>query len=150
MKILIPIDDSQFAEMAVNVLVTQMKTAGAEVRLLHVLDPWPVALAKTMGSEEFPNFTMARMALRQEAERFLARTVDKLNSAGFEASYSLDEGDGDAREIILNYAERWPADLIVLGSHGRKGLQRFLLGSVSEAVARHARCTVEIVRPRPA
>lgn len=46
----------------------------------------------------------------------------------------------------LEQASKWGADLIVLGSHGRKGLKHFLLGSVSETVARHAICSVEIVR----
>jgi nucleotide-binding universal stress UspA family protein len=53
---------------------------------------------------------------------------------------------GGAKEVILDEAERWGADLIVVGSHGHHGLRRFLLGSVSRAVASHARCSVEIVR----
>ena len=57
---------------------------------------------------------------------------------------------GDAKSRILDVAEEWHADLIVLGSHGRKGVNRFLMGSVSEAVARHACCSVEIVRVCPA
>jgi nucleotide-binding universal stress UspA family protein len=50
--------------------------------------------------------------------------------------------------VILDDAEKWPADLIVLGSHGLKGLNRFLLGSVSDAVSRHAACSVQVVRVR--
>ena len=57
--------------------------------------------------------------------------------------------NGSAREVILDEAERWYADLIVLGSHGYSGWQRFLLGSVSHAVATHAHCSVEIVRQKP-
>jgi nucleotide-binding universal stress UspA family protein len=52
---------------------------------------------------------------------------------------------GDPRTIILDVAQAWPADLIVLGSHGRRGLDRFLMGSVSEAVAVHAHCSVEVI-----
>ena len=50
------------------------------------------------------------------------------------------------QELILNEASAWGADLIVVGSHGRQGASRFLLGSVSEPVAFHANCSVEIVR----
>jgi nucleotide-binding universal stress UspA family protein len=50
--------------------------------------------------------------------------------------------------VILEEAERWDADLIVLGSHGYGLWQRFLLGSVSQAVVSHARCSVEVVRLR--
>jgi nucleotide-binding universal stress UspA family protein len=57
--------------------------------------------------------------------------------------------NGHAKEVILDEAEKWGADLIVLGSHGYSGWQRFLLGSVSNAVATHAHCSVEIVRQKP-
>ena len=50
------------------------------------------------------------------------------------------------KKIILDEAGQWGADLIFAGSHGRRGLDRFLLGSVSEAVALHAPCSVEVVR----
>ena len=53
---------------------------------------------------------------------------------------------GEPRTVILDTAKTWRADLIVLGSHGRRGMDRFLLGSVSEAVAIHAHCSVEIIR----
>jgi nucleotide-binding universal stress UspA family protein len=53
---------------------------------------------------------------------------------------------GEPRTMILDTAKTWGADLIVLGSHGRRGMDRFLMGSVSEAVAIHAHCSVEVVR----
>jgi nucleotide-binding universal stress UspA family protein len=56
---------------------------------------------------------------------------------------------GEPRAVILDTAKAWGADLIVLGSHGRRGLDRFLLGSVSEAVAIHANCSVQVVRACP-
>lgn len=149
MNILVAIDDLNFAEAAAHVLIAQTKTANTEIRLLHVLDLYPAALAEKMGSEEYPNFILARVAMREEASRFLAQTAEKLRTAGFQTSYSLEEDGRDTREIILDYAEQWPADLVLLGSHGRKGLKRFLLGSVSEAVIRHAPCAVEIVRIPP-
>jgi nucleotide-binding universal stress UspA family protein len=53
---------------------------------------------------------------------------------------------GNPKEVILEEAEKWNADLIVVGSHGRRGFKRFLLGSVSEAVAMNAHCSVVVVR----
>jgi len=53
---------------------------------------------------------------------------------------------GYAKRVILDEAEQWGANLIVLGSHGYSGFKRLLLGSVSQAVATHAKCSVEIVR----
>jgi nucleotide-binding universal stress UspA family protein len=59
---------------------------------------------------------------------------------------SQDIPKGNPRSVILDEAEAWGADLIVLGSHGYTGLKRVLLGSVSQAIAAHAKCSVEIVR----
>lgn len=146
MRILIAVDDSEFCLEATNRLIAEVRSNGTEVRLLHVLESFPVALAEAMGGKNVPDFTAARLRLRAEAETFLRLATDKLRSAGFEASYFLEEGD--PREIILDYAEHWAADSIVVGSHVRKGINRFLMGSVSEAVARYARCSVQIIRIR--
>jgi iron-sulfur cluster assembly accessory protein len=70
--------------------------------------------------------------------------IETLEAAGFRVNTSVKEGD--ARSQILEFAAAWRPDVIVVGSHGRKGAKRFLLGSVSEAVARHAHCSVQIVR----
>jgi nucleotide-binding universal stress UspA family protein len=56
---------------------------------------------------------------------------------------------GDPRTLILDAAQAWHADLIVLGSHGRRGLDRFLMGSVAESVAIHSHCSVEVIRSTP-
>ena len=74
----------------------------------------------------------------------MATATVKIREAGFQVDTAVYEGA--ARAEILDASAQWHADLIVVGSHGRKGLDRFLLGSVSEFVARHAPCSVEIVR----
>ncbi len=66
MNILVAIDDSKFSEAAANAVIAQVKTNGTEVRLLHVLDPFPVALAEKMGSKDFPDFAGARLKLRDQ------------------------------------------------------------------------------------
>src|ERR1019366_9142858 len=108
------------------------------------VEPFPERLAKRRGSRQSPDFVAARVEQRKLAEELLSRGTEKLRSAGFKVTSSVEEGD--ARDAILNHSETWRADLIMVGSHGRTGLDRFLMGSVSEAVARHARCSVEIVR----
>jgi nucleotide-binding universal stress UspA family protein len=147
MKILLAVHDDNFARELVHAMIAQVRTQGAEIRVLHILEEFPRALAEKLGSSVFPDFTRARIELRNQANEFLGRSVATLRSAGFEASYFLEE-DGDAQEGILNEAERWGADLIFVGSHGRKGIRRFLMGSTSEAVARYALCSVQIVRVR--
>ena len=70
-----------------------------------------------------------------------------LRSKGLKVTTTVEQGDPKSK--IIEAASKWHADLIVVGSHGRKGLEHFLLGSVSDAVARHAGCSVEIVRIPP-
>jgi len=81
---------------------------------------------------------------KKPARELVERIAKELRAAGFQASTAIEVGD--IRESIIDSAAEWRADLIVVGSHGQRGIQRFLLGSVAEFVARHARCSVEIVR----
>jgi nucleotide-binding universal stress UspA family protein len=148
MRILLAVDDSKCSRAATNTLIAQAKTEITEICVLHVFEAFPAGLARRMGSRESPDFVAARFEQRKRAKELLARAAEKLRSAGFKVTTSIEEGD--ARNVILDYAETWRADLIVVGSHGRDGLGRFLMGSVSDAVARHARRSVEIVRPRTA
>jgi nucleotide-binding universal stress UspA family protein len=147
MRILVALDDSKCSAGATDALIAQIKTKGTEVRLLHVVETFPARLARRMGSRESPDFVAARMAQRKDGEELLARAAEKLRTAGFKVSSLVKEGD--PRDVILNHSETWHADLILVGSHGRTGLVQLLMGSVSEAVARHAGCSVEIVRIPP-
>jgi nucleotide-binding universal stress UspA family protein len=74
----------------------------------------------------------------------VARAGQTLREKNFKVMTAIDEGN--PKVVIIDSAAEWHADLIVVGSHGRKGLGRFFMGSVSEAVARHAPCSVQIVR----
>ena len=71
----------------------------------------------------------------KKAEQLVQRAAEQLQAAGFQTAIAT-----------IEQASEWHADLIVMGSHGRKGLDRFLLGSVAESVMRYASCSVEIVR----
>jgi nucleotide-binding universal stress UspA family protein len=145
LRILLAMDDSEFSEVAANAVMTQVKSQGAEVKLMRVLDPFPLAEAEKMGSREYPDFASAVAKLRQEAISQLSKTADGLQTLGFKVSQTVVE-EGYARDVILDYADRWRTDLIVLGSHRSKGMRKFSMGSVSEAVSRYADCSVEIVR----
>lgn len=144
MNILLAVENSNFSEAAADAIISQVKPDDAHIRLLHVLEPFPMALAKELGDKDQPDFALARVKLREQAKEYLALIAEKLRYAGFEVSISVE--DGDARDVILEWADRWPADLIVVGSHGSSGIRRFLLGSVSDAIIRHAHCSVEVVR----
>ncbi len=91
-----------------------------------------------------PGYAPELAEQKEPARELVERIAKELRSAGFKVDTAVEVGD--IREGIIDYAAEWAADLIVIGSHGRRGIQRFLLGSVAEFVARHAKCSVEIVR----
>ena len=139
MKILMGIDDSKFSEQVVRAVVTQFRTEHTEVRVLHVLQP--IAPAPPQMA---PGYAPELDDQKKPAHELVERIANELGSAGFKVDTVVEVGD--IRERIIDSAAEWSADLIVVGSHGQRGIQCFLLGSVAEFVARHAKCSVEIVR----
>jgi nucleotide-binding universal stress UspA family protein len=139
MKILMGIDDSKYSEDVTRTIVTQFRTEHTAVRVLHVLQPSAPAPPQMA-----PGYAPELDDQKKPALDLVERIASELRSAGFTVDTAVEVGD--IRERILDSAAEWGADLIVVGSHGRRGVQRFLLGSVAEFVARHAKCSVEIVR----
>lgn len=141
MKILFATDGSDFSEAATQMIAKQFRPEDCEIRVLNVVEPLSTAAMPQMASGYYPELEDQK----REAKTLVGRTAKVLSEAGFNAlPFVL---AGDAKTVIIDEAANWQADLIVLGSQGRKGLGRFLLGSVSEAVARHTNCSVQIVRP---
>ena len=139
MKILVGVDDSKFSGDLSRAIVTQFRTENTEILVLHVLQPVGPA-----PPQMDPGYAPELEGERRPAHALVERIAKELRSAGFKADTRVEVGD--VREGIIDSAEEWRADLIVVGSHGQSGIQRFLLGSVAEFVARHAKCSVEIVR----
>jgi nucleotide-binding universal stress UspA family protein len=138
MKILMGIDDSKFSGDVLQAVITQFRPEHIEIRVLHVLQPSAPAPPQMA-----PGYAPELDDQKKPAHEVVERIASELRRGGFK----VDTVEvGDIRERIIDAAEEWGADLIVVGSHGRSGIQRFLLGSVAEFVARHAKCSVEIVR----
>ena len=102
---------------------------------------------------EPPNFDTpvlesARAEAMKRSQDAIERAREILDAAGLKSSESISVLMEPARTIVLNEAVEWGADLIVMGSHGYRGIDRLLLGSVSESVAMHAACSVEVIRRR--
>jgi nucleotide-binding universal stress UspA family protein len=140
MRILLALDESNSSQQALEKIAQQFRRENAEVRILHVLQPISLSAPPQMATGYAPELE----ALAKPAKDLLARAAKSLSDAGFKTETLLREGD--VRETVLDIAQEWKADLIVIGSHSRRGARRFLLGSVAESVARHAPCSVEIVR----
>ena len=140
MKILLAIDDSEYSQKATDALAAQFPTEDTEVRVLHVVEPISFSVPPEMAAGYYPEV----VDQVEKGQKLVERAAETLRGAGFKVTALVEKGN--AKSTILDQAAAWPADLIVMGSHGWKGLTRFLLGSVAETVARHAPCSVEIVR----
>jgi nucleotide-binding universal stress UspA family protein len=146
MRIVLGVDDSSFSQEAVHSVMEQFRPKGTEVQVVHAIEP----ISAYFSAEWFPHFVPRVEAVEQDrlkqAGALVEKVCAKLRKAGFRTSQVIVRGD--ARAALLDRAGEWKPDLIVVGSHGLKGLNRLLMGSVSEAVVRHAACSVQVVRVR--
>lgn len=140
MKILLCVDSSQHSQNALKAIASQYRPQESDVRILHVLQPMAISAAPQMD----PMYTPELRQEGVEAKKLVDCLAAELRSTGFRAETLL--AKGDVRETIVDVAEKWHAELIVVGSRGKGGLRRLLLGSVAEFVARHASCSVLIAR----
>jgi nucleotide-binding universal stress UspA family protein len=148
-KILLAIDDSEVAKAATAAVVREFRPLESEVNVLHVVDPLrlaPPGTAFGVGPSVPADFAGPIEEWLDHAELLVSRTAKTLEAAGFRVNTSVKEGH--AKSEILKFSEEWRPDVIVMASHGGKRSERFLLGSVTEAIMRHAPCSVQIVRAR--
>lgn len=141
-RILVAVDGSAVADHALREAFRLAAEGHARLRLVHVVDVVPPA-----STELYVNFEEYRQACLADGRALLDRAAATARQAGVEGEPSLVElrsapvGDG-----VVDEAQAWGADLIVLGTHGRGGLRHLLLGSVAEGVVRKAPVPVLLVR----
>ena len=145
MKILIAVDGSACSQAAVRDIAMRSWPAGSEFEVLTVIStripfiPEPtfvlVAAYETLLTES-----------RTHAPRVVADAAETIRIAQPALQVSTKIVEGTPKTLIVEEAEAWGADLIVVGAHGYGATTRTLLGSVSQAVALHAPCSVEIAR----
>ena len=149
MKILLAVDGSPCSEAAIAEVARRPWPDGSSIKVLTAYElptpPTPEAWALPVNY-----FQEMDVALRKQAQNVVDDAIQKLKSR-LTKTIALDGAllPGPARTVILDEAESWGADLIVVGSHGYRAWERFLLGSVSQAVVSHAKCSVEVVRCPP-
>jgi nucleotide-binding universal stress UspA family protein len=147
MKILLATDGSPHARAALEAVLQRPWPPRTHVRVLSVVYPAPY-----MGDPGFIGAAAYNAMLAQEAQRADAdagAALRELRKRAPRLTTSKKVLEGSPKVRIVEEAERWKADLVVVGSHGLGSVARFLLGSVAQAVAQHAPCSVEIVRARP-
>ena len=148
MKILLAIDGSLFSDAAVGDVAAKPWPVGSEVRVISVVEPPLLPTVETWVPPDDYIESLER-AGEEQANSVIKAAVDRIQKTqGDRLRVSTEIVRGHPKHAIIDAAEAWDADLIVVGSHGYRGLTKLWLGSVSQAVASHAKCSVEIVRCR--
>jgi nucleotide-binding universal stress UspA family protein len=150
LRILIATDGSEFSLAAVRSVAQRPWPAKTSIRLVSAVPAFMPVVDPAGGyvylSQETLIAETVEQAGRKRASEALARAADIFRNAGVGGVETAELLLGDAKAVILDEAKSWPADIIVLGSHGWRGLDRLMMGSVSESVAMHAHCSVEVIR----
>ncbi len=144
MKVLLAIDESEFAAQAAREVETRLCIPETTVRVIHVVSsfiPPAAAVVEAGGSLEG-----VRNNVLDQYQEMVDRTAARLRDLGVSAEGVVREGS--AGKAIVDEAKGWNADLIVLGAHGLTGLESLVMGNVASYVMDNATCSVEVVRPK--
>jgi len=144
MKVIIGVDDSEYSKKAVRHVASAPWPAGARF-LVFSIYTWPVVV----GPEDVTPAVIVQKLIgerEKEAKRIAETAAAELRAAGLQAETHV--GSGDPRFVLVDAAAHEKADLVVVGTHGRTGMKRLMLGSVATYVISHAPCSVLVVRDR--
>ncbi len=145
-KILVPVDGSDTAIAALQEAIKLARSESTGLRIIHVADSG----ASVWDSEFTPvDLEQIRQSVQNYAHGILDKAQRMAREAGVDAEIRLVELQTPGQRVaktIVEQAQEWPADLIVIGTHGRHGLDHFLLGSVAEGVMRLSSAPVLLVR----
>lgn len=141
-KILVPIDGSPTSKHALQEAIRLARSLGAQLELIHIYED----IIYLIG-EDYINYEELQKTVRSCGEKMLADAEAQVRMSDIEVETRLiSAGNERVADVIVTEAERWQAELIVLGTHGHSGFSRLLLGSVAEGVARAASIPVLLIR----
>jgi nucleotide-binding universal stress UspA family protein len=147
MKILVATDGSKESDAAINALKTISFKEGDEIKIISVVD-MAVPMAIDIYGGYLPDTGEMEKTAREHASKILTETCERLEGicGNDKLVVSSDVLFGSPESRIVESAEQFGADLIIVGSHGYSRWERLLLGSVSDSVVHHAPCSVLVVR----
>jgi len=145
-KIFVPIDGSAASNLGLKEAIKLAKARGAKLRLFHLVDEY-VAVSSMDGVTLDTGDLLD--ALRQIGRKIVAKAEAQARRSGIKPeSVILESFGGRAADFIVQQAKKWGADIIVLGTHGRRGVKRLVMGSDAEQVVRTAPVPVLLVRAK--
>ena len=140
--ILVPVDGSTTSDRALQETLKLARQQSAQLELVHVVEDM-----RLWDSDSYINYAELQETIRSNGNKMLAHAQMVVQLAGMAADVKLLEANGERiANVIIAEAKRWPADLIVIGTHGRSGFSRLLFGSVAEGVVRVAQTPVLLIR----
>jgi nucleotide-binding universal stress UspA family protein len=143
-RILVPVDGSRASQRGLREAIRLAKGQRASVQLVHVVDEHTELVS---GAEVGPYMTNLMLELRKQGQKVLRSAETQVRRQGVKcASVLLEAQDRPAADLIVRQARKSRADLIVIGTHGRRGLRRLIMGSDAEQVVRTAPVPVMLVR----
>jgi nucleotide-binding universal stress UspA family protein len=149
-RILIAIDESKYREKIIGYGLTLAKSLGADVAAVHVIDRSSLTslsdLGGLLGYYEGGNIAYYEEELRKHAKELLDEADILAKKEGIKINTEVIMNASSTAEGIINYASSRSIDLIVIGTKGMTGVQKFLMGSVTNKVTSHAHCSVLAVR----
>jgi nucleotide-binding universal stress UspA family protein len=142
-RILVPVDGSSTSMAGLNEALRLAKNQKARVKLLHIVDEMMIFSSSEAGL----NIGPVVESMKRGGKRILDRAAKLAAARGIRPETELRENaTGRVAEVLIARAKRWRADLIVMGTHGRRGVNRLVLGSAAELVVRNSPVPVLLVR----
>jgi len=141
-KILVPLDGSELAKMALDQAEKLAKTFDSEIILFQVVPFMPI-----YGSPELVTPLIVDEKQKEAAERYLANLSEELKKRGLRVAATVRTGQQVAVEII-DFAKEVGADLIIMCTHGRSGISRWVMGSVTLKVLTRAETPILLIRSK--
>lgn len=149
MKILLAVDGSPFSDAVLKEVSRRPWPQQSQIMVVTAFEA-PFAATPEVWVLPIDYYDQVEQSVRMRADSVMESAVAELTAAlGPEVEIKGKCVAGSPQRVILDEAEKWKADLILVGSHGYPAWERLLLGSVSQAVVSHAKCSVEVVRGRP-
>ncbi len=142
-RILVPVDGSEPSKLALDEAIKLARSLHASIRVIHVVDVWSLLSSEATAASYDLLFDM----LRRDGVRLLEEAATTVSRGGIAVDTVLEDAPAvQVGDCIVRKAREYPADLIVCGTHGRRGMRRLLMGSDAEYIVRHSPVPVLLVR----
>lgn len=145
MKVILALDDSEFSDTAMESVARRAWPVGSEITAIHVVE-LDLDIHNGKDTDDLVNLNPYKQDIVNHAKKLIDSRVKTLAARLPGCKIEGTVLQGNARDALIHALDKYEPDLVVMGSHGRTGIKKFVLGSVAESVLHQATCPVEIVK----